>query len=286
VPRLPGLLAAASALCATGLALSGCGSSHPTFLVDEPARDDAQVAFDAPAEAAPPSDTAKAPPLRVLFIGNSYTFVNDLPGTLHALALAAGSDPAIEVSSVTVGGYTLQQHWDGPDARPAIAAGGLTHVVLQGQSTEPVGDPVSFETYAKLFAGAATGAHAQPVFYETWARKAGCADYATYPWLGGTPDAMQSSLSHEYVAVAAATTAKLAPVGEAFRETWTLHPGIELYQSDGSHPTPAGTYLAACVFYDVLAARTFVATGGVPAGVSAADASVLRDVAAHAVATH
>ncbi len=308
-PERPTLVGRLLSLAAALVAFVGCGgSAHPGYLSDDvPATDaaldtraggDAAGAFDA-ADVADAADAASAPDaadasadappstgLNVLFIGNSYTYVNDLPATLHGLAVAAGDDPAIAVSSVVVGGYTLQNHWEGPDAQPAIAKGGLTHVVLQGQSAEPVGDPANFEVYAKLFAAAVTAAHARPVFFETWARKAGCTDYVTYPWLGATPDVMQDSLSREYVAMAAATAAKLAPVGEAFREVWTLHPSIELYQGDGSHPTVAGTYLAACVFYDVLTGRTFLVTGGVPGGVSDADATVLRSVAAHAVATH
>jgi hypothetical protein len=290
VGRRSRFIAASLAAFAVGLALGGCASSHPGFVVDPAPSADATVtdAADASADAPARMDAADAPAastLRVLFIGNSYTFVNDLPGTLHALALAAGSDPAIEVSSVTVGGYTLQQHWDGPDARPAIARGGLTHVVLQDQSVEPASDPTAFAASARLFTDAIAAAHATPVLYETWARKAGDAIYAS-PWAGDTPDKMQDLLLAAYGAAVTEGSAELAPVGEAFRETWTLHPGIDLYQSDGSHPTPAGTYLAACVFYDVLAGHAFVATGAVPAGVSAADASVLRGVAAHAVATH
>lgn len=63
-------------------------------------------------------------------------------------------------------------------------------------------------------------------------------------------------------------------------------PQIELYDPDGSHPSVAGTYLAACVFYDALTGKTFDATGGVPGGISANDAKLLRDAAAQAVAAY
>jgi hypothetical protein len=227
--------------------------------------------------------------VRVLFVGNSYTFVNDLPAVLHGLAVASGDSPAIEVSSVTVGGATLQTQWQGPDAQAAIAKGGHEFVVIQGQSVEPVGDPTTFQAYAALFADAATKAHAQPAFYETWARKPGDALYAE-AWTGGSADAMQDGLLGAYstarTRALSAGPAKLVPVGEAFRDVRVHHPTIELYQADGSHPSAAGTYLAACVFYDVLVGRTFVATSGVPAGVAPVEAPVLRDAASAAVAAH
>src|SRR6185436_14565016 len=111
--------------------------------------------------------------LGVLFIGNSYTYVNDLPGHVSGLAATAEVPPTIDVSEVTVGGATFADHWNGADAQPAIAKGDRTHVVLQGQSVEPIFAPAGFQQYGSLLANAATAAGAKPVLYETWARKAG-----------------------------------------------------------------------------------------------------------------
>jgi hypothetical protein len=215
----------------------------------------------------------------VLFIGNSYTYVNDLPGGVQQLAATGGTSPAIDVASVVEGGASFATHWSGGGAQAAIAMGDHSHVVLQGQSVEPLFAAPSFHEYGQLFAAAALAAGAKPVLYETWARKAGDPIYADRA-SGGTPDAMQDVLSAAYQALATETGASLAPVGEAWRTAWTEHPEIELYDGDGSHPSPAGTYLAACVFYIALTGEPIPAASAVPTGVAPADAAALRNVAA------
>lgn len=225
------------------------------------------------------------PPLHVLFIGNSYTYVNDLPGRLHLLALAQMDGPPIETTQVTAGATALEDHWNNPAVKSAITAGGNDFVVLQGQSVEPALDPASFQTYAALLGGAVKAANAKPVFYETWARKAG-SDVYLETWSGGSPDALQDILLAQYAKATTDAGAKLAPVGEAFRSIVKSAPQIELYDPDGSHPSAAGTYLAACVFYDALTGKTFTATGAIPDGVPVGDAKLLRDAAAQAVAAH
>jgi len=216
--------------------------------------------------------------LRALFIGNSYTYVNDLPGHVNEMAATARLPPTIDVASVTAGGATFADQWNGAEAQPAIAKGDDTHVVLQAQSVEPVFAPEGFHQYGSLLANAATAAGAKPVLYETWARKAGDPVYIE-AWSGGSPDAMQDGLSAAYEKLANDTGASVAPVGEAWRIAWTQHPEIELYQPDGSHPTPSGTYLAACVFYIVLTGHSLAAASAPPPDVSPADASTLREIA-------
>ncbi len=225
-----------------------------------------------------PVPDAAAASLRVLFVGNSYTATNDLPGTLHSLAASAPEPPRIEVETIAPGGATFAIHWNGTDVQPAIANGGRTHVVLQGQSVEPLIDPDTFAHYGALLAGAAKSAQASPVLFETWARKAG--DFYTQaPFAGGSPEAMQDALTAEYAALAKKGGAAVAPIGRAWRAAWTSHPEIELYQPDGSHPSVAGTYLAACVLYISLAGRAPAESTAVPQGVSASDAATLRSVA-------
>ena len=222
-----------------------------------------------------------APPLEVLFIGNSYTYVNDLPARLHELAAEAETPPSIDVTSVTVGGASFQMHWSGADAQPAIADG-HTHVVLQGQSVEPIAAPATFLEYGELLADAATAAGSTPVLYQTWARKAGDPIYAD-PISGGSPEAMQDGLTAAYATLAMETGAAVAPVGEAWRIAWTDHPEVELYAADGSHPSAAGTYLAACVVYIVLTGKA-APEGGLPGNVEPADAAALREAATQATA--
>src|SRR5262249_32817696 len=89
---------------------------------------------------APPLRSGDAPkPVRVLFIGNSYTFVNDLPRMLAALARAGGQRPVVH-DRETPGGCTLEKHWRDGKAAQKIAAGKWDYVVLQEQSSRPLVD--------------------------------------------------------------------------------------------------------------------------------------------------
>jgi hypothetical protein len=253
-----------------------CDSGTPaaSSVSDSPATADSDAGSD-PGDAAP---DATATSLRVLFVGNSYTATNDLPAMLHTIAQAAPEPPRIDVESIAPGGATFSMHWNGADVQPAIAKGGRTHVVLQAQSVEPLIDPDTFSHYGALLAGAAKSAQASPVLFETWARKAGDF-YDQAPFAGGSPEAMQDMLTTEYGALGKKSGAAIAPIGQAWRAAWTTHPEIELYQPDGSHPSVAGTYLAACVLYTSISGHGSAPSSGVPQGVSAGDAATLRGVA-------
>ncbi len=116
-------------------------------------------------------ETPPAAPLRTLFVGNSYTFVNDLPAVVHALG-AATPGGAVDVDSVTEGGATLGTLWDAGVARGRIASGRFDRVVLQGNSLETVGRADFFYDPARRFADAVRDAGARTVWYATWARRA------------------------------------------------------------------------------------------------------------------
>jgi len=185
-----------------------------------------------------------AAPMRVLFIGNSYTYVNDLPMVIADLASAAHEARPFKPDVVLVGGATLEGHIAGKDALPAIARGGWDAIVLQEQSTRPITDPDKMWRDVKTLADAATKANAKLVLYETWAREG----------LPGTQD----SLTHVYRKAASDVHAVVAPVGEvwsAFRaQEGAIPAGTHsvLFRADGSHPSPVGTYLAATVLYQTL----------------------------------
>lgn len=217
--------------------------------------------------------------LRVLFIGNSYTYVNDLPQQLEQLAANAAQGATIHTESVVAGGATLKIHWEGSAAQPAISKGGWSHVVLQGQSFEPLITPKPFQQYAALFAEAIHDVGATVSFFETWARADGDALYEE-TWTGGTPDKMQDGLYSAYSQAADAGGGVLVPVGEAWRYVRKHYPSIQLFQSDGSHPAVAGTWLAACVFYRALTSLEVPPSVTPTAGVSPDDTAHLIEAAA------
>ncbi len=243
---------------------------------------------------------------RALFIGNSYTFVNDLPGLFGAIARSLPAAPsAVFVDSSTGGGRRLVQHVS--DARtvghPLHTALNTdvswTHVILQEQSQIPgfpAGQPEFEESKlaAAELGGLATMRGATVVLFMTWGRRDGDSTN-----MGLFPDftAMQDRLEAGYRALAdearaAGATVLIAPVGLAFREVHQseadpLAPGAlfgSLYADDGSHPSLAGSYLAGCVFTASILEVDATTITHVPAGLDPAVAAQLRAAAQAAVA--
>ena len=208
--------------------------------------------------------TAESKPVRVLFIGNSYTYVNDLPAMLAALAKAGGQRP-LEHERETPGGCSFEKHWKDGKAAKKIAAGGWDYVVLQEQSLRPLTNrPLMFEYAAKLDAEVRKQ-NAKTLLYQTWSRQ-------------DAPE-KQDELSRAYVELGKELKAAVVPVGSAWQAALKADPALALHGPDKSHPSKAGTYLAACVFYAVIYDRGPEGLPGAPGGLSDADAKKLQAVA-------
>ena len=189
--------------------------------------------------------------VNVLFVGNSYTEVNNLPQMTANVARSMGFEMAY--SSNTPGGCTFSQHCTNQSIN-LIRQGGWDFVVLQEQSQYPSFPQSQVEAevfpYAAQLVEAVYSASpcAEPMFYMTWGRRDGDAQNAQYFPVLGTYDGMDSMLYERYVYMAEANDASVCPVGRVWRSLREHHSEIELYQSDGSHPSTAGTYAAACAF--------------------------------------
>ncbi|ADO68041.1 SGNH/GDSL hydrolase family protein [Stigmatella aurantiaca] len=206
-----------------------------------------------PAPAEPPAPR----PLRVLFIGNSYTYNNNLPALLEGLARSATPPLRVQTRAIARAGVRLQQHWDRGEALAALRQGSWDYVVLQEQSTlglrlidgrHVVNDPeLTFHPYARRFAEEARKVGAQPLFLLTWARR-------------NTPES-QAQLTQAYMSVARDLGAPIVPAGLAWSRIRQEFPELVLYHPDGSHPSPAGSYLTAVSLYATL-------TGNSPVGLA------------------
>lgn len=177
-------------------------------------------------------------PLRVLFIGNSYTYYNMLPEMLQQMGVAGKQKRHLEYRMIAPGSSTLESNWTNGLARKVIAQGGWDYVVLQEQSQRPITDTNAMFRYARLFDQEIQKSGAKTVFYLTWSRKQ-------------APE-KQALITQSYASIAKELNAVTCPVGVAWEKVRRQNPGLVLYMADGSHPAPAGTYLAAAVFYRTL----------------------------------
>jgi len=191
-----------------------------------------------------PAAATLRPSLRVLFVGNSYTLYNDLPWVTEQLALSDPGAKPIQAESVAMMGATLKEHWNDGFALKRIREGGpWDFVVLQEQSQRPLADPVEMSKYASLFDHEIDLAGAKTVLLATWSPR-------------GHPE-KQAAITDVYARLARELDAKLAPVGPAWQSALASEPSLTLYRNDAdSHPTSAGTYLAACVLYSTLYGRS------------------------------
>ena len=179
--------------------------------------------------------------LRVLFVGNSYTYFNNLPALLSGLAASDASSTKIEAEMVVRGGASLKQHWEDGAATKKIKEAHWNFVVLQEQSTLPITDPETMKKYARLFDSEIRKAGARTVFFLTWARQ-------------NKPET-QSALNNTYLAIARDLGAMVAPAGIAWQDALKENSKLLLYMLDQSHPNASGSYLAACVLYSVIVGK-------------------------------
>lgn len=226
---------------------------------------------------------------RILFVGNSYTMVNDLPAVFKQVVASAGK-AVPEVKVALAGGLTLEKHLGRPESLKLIDEGNWDVVVLQGQSQEAAFPEKSppYESFLKSAAALCDrirqkSPKSKIVFYETWARHANYwKDPKALKGIGDNPGEMQANLRASYQKAAAQRKDCLvAPVGDAWELNYKVASPLMLHAKDGSHPGFSGTYLAALVFYATLyqPANLNVAWRG---KLSAADAAVLQKLAAQA----
>ena len=191
---------------------------------------------------------------KVLFLGNSYTYVNDLPNLIQNLAQADGKTFVYDQN--TPGGYSIEGHSTNSTSLNKISSSNWDFVVIQDQSQKPAFPPSQVTTdvypYAKIIVDSinANNECTEPLFFMTWGRQNGDEDNCQYYEPLCTYEGMQGRLRDSYLEMAVENMASVSPVGVAWATLRELtQDSINLYSSDGSHPSIYGSYLAACVFY-------------------------------------
>ncbi len=193
---------------------------------------------------------------KVLFLGNSYTTTNNLPFLISNIARSNGDSLVYQMNAP--GGYTLQEHSTNTTSLSKIKAKAWDFVVLQEQSQLPSFPIHQVQTnvfpYARKLDSLIrlNNNCTETMFFQTWGRKNGDASNCTGWQPVCTYEGMDSLLQERYRMMAVQNNAVISPAGAVWNYIRKHYPFIALYTGDGSHPSPAGSYAAACCFYTVL----------------------------------
>ena len=222
-----------------------------------------------------------------LFIGNSYTYVNDLPQLISGIASSFGD--TLNYDTSTPGGSTFNAHSTNSTTLTKISQQQWDYVILQAQSQEPSFSPgqVASQTYpyAAILVDSieSNSSCTEAIFFMTWGRKYGdqmnCAAYPPIcTYLG-----MQQRLRESYLDMTLNHNATCSPVGMSWKESIAQDSTINLYTSDNSHPSIYGSYLAACTFYATIFKESPIGSTYIPNGIGHGTAVFLQTIASNTV---
>lgn len=185
----------------------------------------------------PSAATFSPPPpggIRVLFIGNSLTYVNDLPATLSQLALTTGD--TIRTASIAFPDYALVDHLNQGSAVSAIKADKWNFVVLQQGPSSVQINRDSLIMMTAIFDSFIKDNGAKTSLYSVWPQTI---NYSTF-----------ARAIESYRLAAESVHGVYLPVGAAWKNALEQDASLPLYSNDGLHPAPLGTYLAALIMYE------------------------------------
>lgn len=182
------------------------------------------------------AQTAHSDPIRILFVGNSLTYVNDLPALIAELA---GQDKTtIIYNSFLFPDYSLEDHWKEGKVQAEIEKGGYDFVVAQqGPSALPESQVLLLD-YTKRFAELCNKNNSKLALYMVWP--------------SGERSFDLDNVIKSYTNAAEKTSSLLCPAGLAWKYAWQADSTLPLYTSDDFHPSVTGSVLAALTIYAVL----------------------------------
>lgn len=219
----------------------------------------------------PPIAPLPAGGRHVLFIGNSLTYTYDLPGIVQQLGALSGD--TIRAAYVAKPNYALLDHLGDGDAKRALKLQRWDVVVMQQGSSALAEGRAWLYAGVDSFAPLIRAAGAKPALFEVW------------PTIDRAVDV--AAVRESYRTAAQRVGGDFYPAGTAWQEAWKRDSSLLLYSSDGLHPSPTGSFLAALVMYEQITgkdARSLPAlayAGGGPLGLETSTIRLLQE-AAHA----
>ena len=173
--------------------------------------------------------------LRVVFVGNSLTYVHNVPGLVQVMADADGRSMAH--ATIARANYSLEDHWNTGVATTLRELKADVVVLQQGPSSLPDNQD-HLRHWAAQLATVIREAGGEPALYMVWPSSART---------GAFPDVWDS-----YLGAAQAVDGRFIPAGRTWQEAWAIDPDLELYGVDGFHQGPIGALAAAQTIYAVL----------------------------------
>jgi hypothetical protein len=180
--------------------------------------------------------------VRVLFLGNSHTYVNQLPCLVQRLASSLQPGINLEVVAVARDGATLEQHWADSSTRTLLQDRAWDFVVLQEQGRRPVEHHELTSAAVRRFADAVRRVGARLVLY--------------IPPVALRRSSELPRITAVYQQIAAATQSTIAPVAQAWEDVRRADTTLRLHGADGVHASAMGSYLSACVLLAAITARS------------------------------
>lgn len=188
-------------------------------------------------------------PMKILFIGNSYTHYNNMPELFEKLAKS--KKIKIDVVMNAKSNHTFKMHCKRPEMFEAIRSKKWDYVVLQGFSRELMYDKEVIDTaslpYFKQIVDSVYYNHSctNVLLYMTWGYKNGfVSDSDTLSY-----DEMSNRVQRGYEYLSGMYNLSIVPIGQVWKTFRKNNPEIDLYQEDGQHPNLMGSYLIASGFY-------------------------------------
>ncbi|RDB05432.1 SGNH/GDSL hydrolase family protein [Runella aurantiaca] len=180
--------------------------------------------------------TTKKSTLKILFVGNSLTYTNDLPQLVQEMG--KHDSVSIEYTTFLFPNYSLEDHWNEGKVQKEIETGRYDFVVAQqGPSALPESQVLLLE-YARRLAEVCQKNNASMAIYMVWPSSTRFLDL--------------DNVIYSYTQAAKQTQSLLCPAGLAWKYAWQSTPSLPLYGNDNFHPSMTGSLLAAFTVYGTL----------------------------------
>jgi len=229
-----------------------------------------------PTSPEPPPSPPPGPPIpnppglgagaRVLFIGNSLTQVNDVPGMVRTLAAAAGLGWFVDVQ--LSGGASLQDQWERGQVQAKIRGSHWDAVVLQQGPSSLAESRANLREWTGAYDELVRQSGGRSALYMVWPER------SRFAWFDRVRDS--------YALAARDVDGWFLPAGQAWRAAWEDEPELQLYGGDGFHPSVAGSWAAALTIFGGLSAHSLAGLPA-PVGMDSTTAERLRRAAAEAL---